>query len=46
MSGLNAITPPMNHCRANPALAKRLFLRSAIQGYTPAMANLGTIDFL
>jgi Sel1 repeat len=29
--------------KRNPALAKRFFLRSAIQGYTPAMANLGTL---
>jgi len=29
--------------KKNPALAKRFFLRSAIQGYTPAMANLGTL---
>jgi TPR repeat protein len=29
--------------KRNPALARRLFLRSAIQGYTPAMANLGTL---
>jgi hypothetical protein len=29
--------------RRNRALAKRFFLRSAIQGYTPAMANLGTL---
>ena len=27
----------------NPRLAMRFFLRSAIQGYTPAMANLGTL---
>jgi len=29
--------------KRNPGLAMRLFLRSAIQGYTPAMANLGTL---
>jgi hypothetical protein len=29
--------------KRNPALAKRFFLRSAIQGYRPAMANLGTL---
>jgi hypothetical protein len=29
--------------RRNPGLAVRLFLRSAIQGYTPAMANIGTL---
>src|SRR6202142_2375896 len=29
--------------KRNPALAKRFFLRSAAQGYTPAMANLGTL---
>ena len=29
--------------KRNPALARRLFPRSAIQGYTPAMANLGTL---
>jgi TPR repeat protein len=27
--------------KKNPGLAMRFFLRSAIQGYTPAMANLG-----
>jgi len=27
--------------KRNPRLAMRFFLRSAIQGYTPAMANLG-----
>ena len=29
--------------KRNPGLAMRLFLRSAMQGYTPAMANLGTL---
>jgi hypothetical protein len=29
--------------KRNPGLAVRLFLRSAIQGYTPAMANIGTL---
>jgi Sel1 repeat-containing protein len=29
--------------KRNPGLAMRFFLRSAIQGYTPAMANLGTL---
>lgn len=29
--------------KKNPALAMRFFLRSAIQGYTPAMANIGTL---
>lgn len=29
--------------KRNPRLAMRFFLRSAIQGYTPAMANLGTL---
>jgi TPR repeat protein len=29
--------------KRDPAMAKRFFLRSAIQGYTPAMANLGTL---
>ena len=29
--------------KKNPGLAKRFFLRSALQGYTPAMANLGTL---
>jgi hypothetical protein len=29
--------------KKNPAMAMRLFLRSAMQGYTPAMANLGTL---
>jgi TPR repeat protein len=27
----------------NPGMAMRFFLRSAMQGYTPAMANLGTL---
>lgn len=29
--------------KRNPGLAMRFFLRSAMQGYTPAMANLGTL---
>jgi Sel1 repeat len=29
--------------KRNPGLAMRFFLRSAAQGYTPAMANLGTL---
>jgi TPR repeat protein len=29
--------------KRNPGLAMRFFLRSATQGYTPAMANLGTL---
>jgi hypothetical protein len=29
--------------KKNPGLAMRFFLRSALQGYTPAMANLGTL---
>jgi len=29
--------------KRNPGLAARFFLRSAIQGYTPAMANIGTL---
>jgi TPR repeat protein len=29
--------------KKNPGMAMRLFLRSAMQGYTPAMANLGTL---
>jgi TPR repeat protein len=29
--------------KKNPRLAMRFFLQSAIQGYTPAMANLGTL---
>jgi TPR repeat protein len=29
--------------KRNPGLAMRFFLRSAIQGYTPAMANIGTL---
>ena len=29
--------------KRNAGLARRFFLRSAIQGYTPAMANLGTL---
>jgi len=29
--------------KKNPGLAMRFFLRSAIQGYTPAMANIGTL---
>jgi TPR repeat protein len=29
--------------KRNPGLAMRFFLQSAIQGYTPAMANLGTL---
>jgi len=29
--------------RRNPRLAMRFFLRSAMLGYTPAMANLGTL---
>jgi TPR repeat protein len=29
--------------KRNPGLAVRFFLRSATQGYTPAMANLGTL---
>jgi hypothetical protein len=29
--------------KRNPGLAMRFFLRAAIQGYTPAMANLGTL---
>jgi hypothetical protein len=29
--------------KRNPGLAVRFFLRSAIQGYTPAMANIGTL---
>jgi TPR repeat protein len=29
--------------RKNPRLAMRFFLRAANQGYTPAMANLGTL---
>ena len=29
--------------KPNPRLAMRLFLRAAMQGYTPAMANLGTL---
>jgi hypothetical protein len=29
--------------KRNPGLAMRFFLRSAVQGYTPAMANLGTL---
>src|SRR5271156_7143028 len=29
--------------KRNPRLAMRFFLRSAMQGYTPAMANLGTL---
>jgi hypothetical protein len=29
--------------KKNPGIAMRLFLRSAMQGYTPAMANLGTL---
>src|SRR5258708_19450816 len=29
--------------KRNPGLAMRFFLRSALQGYTPAMANLGTL---
>jgi len=29
--------------KRNPRLAMRFFLQSAIQGYTPAMANLGTL---
>ena len=29
--------------RRNPGLAARFFLRSATQGYTPAMANIGTL---
>lgn len=29
--------------KGNPTLAKRFFLRAAIQGYTPAMANLETL---
>src|SRR5277367_4591664 len=29
--------------KKNPGLAMRFFLRSAIQGYTTAMANIGTL---
>jgi hypothetical protein len=29
--------------KRNPQLAMRFFLRAAMQGYTPAMANLGTL---
>ncbi len=29
--------------KRNPGLAMRFFLRSAIQGYAPAMANIGTL---
>jgi TPR repeat protein len=29
--------------KRNPGLAVRFFLRSAIEGYTPAMANIGTL---
>ena len=29
--------------KQNPALARRFFRRAALQGYTPAMANLGTL---
>ena len=29
--------------KRNPRLAMRIFLRAAMQGYTPAMANLGTL---
>jgi TPR repeat protein len=29
--------------KKNPRMAMRFFLRSAMQGYTPAMANLGTL---
>lgn len=29
--------------KKNPALAMRYFLRSAMRGYTPAMANMGTL---
>src|SRR5580658_7154070 len=29
--------------KRNPGMAMRFFLRSAIQGYTPAMANVGTL---
>jgi Sel1 repeat-containing protein len=29
--------------KKNPAMAMRFFLRSAMQGYTPAMANIGTL---
>jgi hypothetical protein len=29
--------------KRNPGLAMRFFLRSAMQGYTPAMANIGTL---
>jgi TPR repeat protein len=29
--------------KRNPRLAMRFFLRAAMQGYTPAMANLGTL---
>jgi hypothetical protein len=29
--------------KRNPGMAMRFFLRSAMQGYTPAMANLGTL---
>jgi Sel1 repeat len=32
-----------NGVERNPGIAMRLFLRSAMQGYTPAMANLGTL---
>jgi TPR repeat protein len=29
--------------KRNPGMAMRFFLRSAMQGYTPAMANIGTL---
>lgn len=29
--------------KRNPAMAMRFFLRSAMRGYTPAMANMGTL---
>jgi len=29
--------------KKNPSMAMRFFLRSAMQGYTPAMANIGTL---
>ena len=32
-----------NGVERNPGIAMRLFLRSAMRGYTPAMANLGTL---